>query len=122
LVLSDDVARVVKYVDEVYDQTKAGAPTLSEVMRVVNDAEEFLRYFRDRTAIEASAKHIPATIAAMGREAKKGNVDAAKVLLEVVGLLGKAMKNPTVNVATQINLTVDEARQLREELLDDSSD
>lgn len=111
-----EVEKVVNYVDDLYRTSKTANVSLKNVLSVVTDAEEFLRYFRDRVAVEAAVKHVPETIEALAAKAKQGNVDAAKVLLEITGSLGKGSKQQ-VNIANQINLSVDELNELKREVL-----
>lgn len=108
--------RVVKYVDDLYHTSKTAEVSLQEVLTVVASAEEFLRYYRDRTAVEAAVKHVPDIITKLADKAKKGDVDAAKVILDVSGTTGKNSQRQ-VNIANQINLSFDEMKELKQEVL-----
>jgi hypothetical protein len=116
--ISPEIRRVVDFVDAIYRTGSEARVSLGDVLSLVADAEEFLRYFRDRTAIEAAVRHVPETIEAMAEKARSGNTEAARIILEVAGALGKAPRQQ-INIASQINLSMDDIEKLRRELLAD---
>lgn len=121
------IDKIIELVDGIYNGDFARENrqiTLHDVLNVVSDVEEFLHYMRGRIVIEAVAKYIPQVVKMLGEKASQGNLEAAKLLLEISGLTGAAAKmarQPQVNVATSINLTMDEVNALKREIIVDAN-
>lgn len=70
------------------------------------DYEEYLRLFRERMVVGATA-YVPAALTAVGRSASTGNVKAAKILFEVAGLVGKQTgQQSSQPILAQINVNI----------------
>ena len=86
---------------------------LSEVFLSAVDLEEVMRYGLKRLELDV-LKYMPDVIKALADKAKRGDVPAARALLEVIGAIGSGRN--TTTVANQINITTQELRELERDL------
>lgn len=107
---------IVAFVNDLFRNKSVNGVALRDVFMSVANMEEFLRLFHDRAVVQASL-HVPDIIETLSKQAKTGDVDAAKVILDVAGMTskGKGIQN-----AIQINITAEEQAQLERDFSDGS--
>jgi hypothetical protein len=106
---------IVAFVDDLFRNRSVNGVALRDVFMSVANMEEFLRLFHDRAVVQASL-HVPDIIETLSMQAKDGDVDAAKLVLDVAGMIPKG--KGTTN-AIQINITADEQAQLEKDFAGD---
>ncbi len=109
-----DTADVVAFVDGIYKDWVVHGVSVKECFLTAVNTEEFLRLFHDRAAVQA-ALHVPYIIEALSKKAEEGDVEAAKLVLDVAGMVDKG-KN--VQNAIQINISAEEQAQLERDFID----
>lgn len=83
-------------------------PGQSRLLEAPTEELEGLR----RDTVARLVPHLPEILDALIVKAKQGNVSAARLVLEVLGLV----RRPAVAVATQINISPRELQEIREAL------
>jgi len=79
-----------------------GKVPLQTCFAAAADVGAYLTAVRNKTVVQAS-RYLPATIEAVGSKAAAGDLDAAKLLFDYLGL---RVKTPLAQVNTQVNVTV----------------
>ena len=99
---------VVTLIDDIIVSfIQGGLPSDDDFKRAFRasiDADNYMRIYKDRLAVSASA-YGPAALHALGKKAATGDVPAIKTLFDVIGVTGKAGSAGT-NVMTQVNVNV----------------
>ncbi len=105
-----------KFIDGLLLDQSRGERTMREVMVMATDAEEYMRAFRQRAPLVAST-FFPEVLQAVADQAKQGDVQAARLLMDMLGLLSKSQSQ--INNAIQINVPDRELNVLRKDLEED---
>jgi len=79
-----------------------GDVDLRECFLTAVDIAAYVKAVHEKTMVQAS-RYVPETIRAVGDKAVKGDLDAAKLLFDYLGL---RVKQPLAQVATQVNINV----------------
>ncbi len=88
---------IVEFVERMYGDN---SPTLKECFSMATDMTMYMTAIRDKSLVLGSM-YVPGTINAIGKRALTGDVEAAKLLLEYMGIKVKAT---VVNNPTQVNV------------------
>lgn len=102
---------IEKFVERLFAEPKD--VSLQECFMAAAEAEEYLRVVRNKMAVKVT-KDLPEVIDKVTEKAKKGSLDAARILLDVASVTKRT--GPVVNVATQVNLTPKERESLLKDL------
>jgi hypothetical protein len=111
----DDTTEILNFVNKLFQDSVVESVDPKDVALATTHTEEYLRIVRDRTAVQASLG-LPGTIDAITEKAQKGDLDAAKLLLDIVGVIPKGNSSP--QNAIQINITPSEQAQLEKDFAD----
>jgi hypothetical protein len=111
-----DSPDVVEFVNKLFQDSVVNGVSVRDCFISAVTAEEFLRLYHDRLAVQASL-HLPAVIDTMGKLAAQGDTDAAKILLDIAGISGKGAKS-VQNNAIQVNITPQEQAVLERDFRD----
>lgn len=79
---------LIEFVNKLFEDKYVNGVRLKECFMAAVNTEDFLRTFYERASVQA-ALHVPEIIDAIGAKAKQGDVDAAKLILEVARMTGK---------------------------------
>lgn len=85
-----------------------------ELVFSIDDVDDFLSAV-ERVGRVYASRYVPGALKAIGRKASEGNVPAARLLCEIVGLIKRPTS--TVNVATQVNVSPAELEEIRRDIL-----
>lgn len=111
----DASSEILDFVNKLFQDSIVESVDPKDVALATAHTEEYLRIVRDRTAVQASLG-LPGTIDAITEKAQKGDLDAAKLLLDIVGVIQKGNNSP--QNAIQINITPSEQAQLEKDFAD----
>lgn len=111
--VKDIVAEISKEIEDLMKRLIAEDDVdVGEVFGLALRSEEFLRLWREKTAIQA-AYHTPKAVDALGRVASTGDVAAVRLLLDILGMPASAGKGGPMMVT---NVQVTQAPTLRDVL------
>ncbi len=106
---------VVEFVDKLFQDRKVDGVSLRDCFMAAATMDEFLRLFHDRIAVQASL-HLPEVVEKLARRAKQGDIESAKLLCEVSGVVMRGRKAAQNVQAVQINITSEEQARLERAL------
>jgi len=96
------------FVEKLFTEPKE--VSLQDCFMAAAEAEEYLRLMRTKLAVKVT-RDLPEVIDKVTEKAKKGSLDAARILLDITDTAKRT--GPVVNVATQVNLSSQELQELR---------
>lgn len=102
---------ITNYVDDLFAQRQVHGVSIKECFLAAMTAEEFLRLYHDRLAVQATL-HLQEVVDQLGHMAASGDIEAAKLLFDVAGVSGKGGANKGIQNAIQVNITAQEQAQL----------
>ena len=85
-----------------------GSVDLRECFAHATDLVAYMTAVRNKTMVQAS-RYVPAAVTNIGRKAAEGDLDAAKLLFDYLGL---RVKQPLAQVATQVQINVPTLRDI----------
>lgn len=111
--LPSNLEDIEAFVERLFVQPKE--VSLQDCFMAAAEAEEYLRLVRTKLAVKVT-RDLPEVIDKVTEKAKKGSLEAARILLDVADTTKRT--GPVVNVATQVNLSPQELQELREDVGD----
>ncbi|BCV23288.1 hypothetical protein [Gelria sp. Kuro-4] len=106
---------IVKFVDGLFSKCTVNGVSVRDCFLAAMTGEEFLRLYHDRLAVQATL-HLQDVVETLNKMALQGDVQAARLLLDVAGVTGKGGKN-VQNNAIQVNITAQEQAQLERDFI-----
>ncbi len=103
------------FVDRLWANSQQYSVNLQEAFRAACEVEEYLRLVRDRASVRATLD-LPVILDEVSNQAKGGSLEAARIILDVVGVTGRGRGGTQpVNVLNQINISSDDRKALVED-------
>lgn len=117
----EEKSKLMEYARSLHEMAMfGGSPDLDTLFRNAVDTEAYMRAFQDSTRVKMTLAAAEAA-EAVGKKAAKGDLKAAQMVFDIVGLGAKGKGN-TVNVLNQISVPPGEKAQLLADLRGDVID
>jgi len=113
-----DEEKAIAYIQSLLDtsdEEEVQRRSLSECFAHASDAAAYMRLFREHAVLKYSF-HYPEIMDKAVELARKGNMEAIKLITTIIGLTDRGA--PQLTVATQINLSPEERKQLEADFID----